>query len=148
MLNAIGLQGIGVHRYVAEKLPELRARHATYIVNICGTTLDEYVELSRILSDAEGVAALELNISCPNIKEGGITFGCSLHGTFDVVSAVRKVTHLPVIPKLTPNVTDVASFAKAAEDAGADAVSLVNTFLAWCSTSRRDGRICRTSSAD
>src|SRR5207249_7316169 len=108
MLNAIGLQGIGVHRFIDEKLPELRARGATVIVNICGTTLDEYVELARILSDAEGVAALELNISCPNIKEGGITFGCSLTGTFDVVSAVRKVTRLPVIPKLTPNVTDVA----------------------------------------
>jgi len=130
MLNAIGLQGIGVRRFIKEKLPELRERRATVIVNICGSTLDEYVELSRILSDAEGVAALELNISCPNIKEGGITFGCSLHGTFDVVSAVRKVTRLPVIPKLTPNVTDVASFAKASEDAGADAVSLVNTFLA------------------
>ncbi len=130
MLNAIGLQGIGVHRFIDEKLPELRARRATVIVNICGTTLDEYVEVARILSDADGVGALELNISCPNIKEGGITFGCSLAGTFDVVSAVRKVTQLPVIPKLTPNVTDVASFARAAEDAGADAVSLVNTFLA------------------
>ena len=130
MLNAIGLQGIGVHRYIAEKLPELRRLGATNIINICGSTLDEYVELARILSDADGVHALELNISCPNIKEGGITFGCSLHGTFDVVSAVKKVTHLPVIPKLTPNVTDVASIAKAAEDAGADAVSLVNTFLA------------------
>jgi len=130
MLNAIGLQGIGVHRFIDEKLPELRARQATVIVNICGTTLNEYVELARILSDVEGVAALELNISCPNIKEGGITFGCSLAGTFDVVSAVRKVTGLPVIPKLTPNVTDVASFARAAEEAGADAVSLVNTFLA------------------
>ena len=130
MLNAIGLQGIGVHRFVDEKLPELRARRATVIVNVCGTTLDEYAEVSRILSDAEGVAAIELNISCPNIKEGGIQFGCSLAGTFDVVSAVRKVTRLPVIPKLTPNVTDVASFARAAEDAGADAVSLVNTFLA------------------
>jgi dihydroorotate dehydrogenase (NAD+) catalytic subunit len=130
MLNAIGLQGIGVHRYIAEKLPELRRLRATNIINICGSTLDEYVELARILSDAEGVDALELNISCPNIKEGGITFGCSLHGTFDVVSAVKKVTHLPVIPKLTPNVTDVASIAKAAEEAGADAVSLVNTFLA------------------
>jgi dihydroorotate dehydrogenase (NAD+) catalytic subunit len=130
MLNAIGLQGIGVHRYIAEKLPELRRLRATNIVNICGSTLDEYVELARILSDAEGVHALELNISCPNIKEGGITFGCSLHGTFDVVTAVKKVTHLPVIPKLTPNVTDVASIAKAAEEAGADAVSLVNTFLA------------------
>src|SRR6186713_971913 len=130
MLNAIGLQGIGVHRFIAEKMPELRDRRAVVFVNICGTTLQEYVELSRILSDVEGVAALELNISCPNIKEGGIQFGCSLHGTFDVVSAVRKVTTLPVIPKLTPNVTDVASFARAAQDAGADAVSLVNTFLA------------------
>ena len=130
MLNAIGLQGIGVRRFVEEKLPELCARRATVIVNVCGTTLDEYVEVSRILSDAEGVGAIELNISCPNIKEGGIQFGCSLQGTFEVVSAVRKVTRLPVIPKLTPNVTDVASFAHAAEDAGADAVSLVNTFLA------------------
>jgi dihydroorotate dehydrogenase (NAD+) catalytic subunit len=130
MLNAIGLQGIGVHRFIKEKLPELRDRRATVIVNICGSTLDEYVELARILSDAEGVAALELNISCPNIKEGGITFGCSLNGTFEVVSAVKKVTRLPVIPKLTPNVTDVASFARASEEAGADAVSLVNTFLA------------------
>jgi dihydroorotate dehydrogenase (NAD+) catalytic subunit len=130
MLNAIGLQGIGVHRFIAEKMPELRARGAVVIVNICGTTLQEYVELAKILSDVEGVAALELNISCPNIKEGGITFGCSLHGTADVVSAVRAATKLPVIPKLTPNVTDISSIAKAAEDAGADAVSLVNTFLA------------------
>src|SRR3982075_1418472 len=130
MLNAIGLQGIGVRRFVDEKLPELRARRATVIVNVCGTTLEEYVEVSRIRSDAEGVAAIELNISCPNIKEGGIQFGCSLNSTFDVVSAVRKATRLPIIPKLTPNVTDVASFARAAEEAGADAVSLVNTFLA------------------
>ncbi len=130
MLNAIGLQGIGVHRFVAEKLPELRARRARNIVNICGTTLDEYVEVARILSDAEGVDAIEINISCPNIKEGGIQFGCSLDGTFSVVSAVRKVTSLPIIPKLTPNVTSPASFARAAEDAGADAISLVNTFLA------------------
>jgi len=130
MLNAIGLQGIGVRRFVDEKLPELRARRATVVVNVCGTTLEEYVEVSRILSDAEGVDAIELNISCPNIKEGGIQFGCSLTGTFDVVNAVRRVTRLPLIPKLTPNVTDVASFAHAAEDAGADAVSLVNTFLA------------------
>jgi dihydroorotate dehydrogenase (NAD+) catalytic subunit len=130
MLNAIGLQGIGVRRFVDEKLPELSARKATVIVNVCGTTIDEYAEVSRILSDAGGVAAIELNISCPNIKEGGIQFGSSLKGTFDVVQAVRRVTRLPVIPKLTPNVTDVASFARAAEDAGADAVSLVNTFLA------------------
>jgi dihydroorotate dehydrogenase (NAD+) catalytic subunit len=130
MLNAIGLQGIGARRFIDEKMPELRARGATVIVNVCGTTIDEYVEVSRMMSDAEGIAAIELNISCPNIKEGGIQFGCDLTGTFGVVSAVRKVTRLPVIPKLTPNVTDVASFARAAEDAGADAVSLVNTFLA------------------
>ena len=130
MLNAIGLQGIGVRRFIAEKLPQLRTCHAVVIVNICGSTVDEYAELARILSDAEGVAALELNISCPNIKEGGITFGCSLQGTHAVVDAVRRVTALPVIPKLTPNVTDVASFARAAAEAGADAISLVNTFLA------------------
>jgi dihydroorotate dehydrogenase (NAD+) catalytic subunit len=130
MLNAIGLQGIGVHRFVAERLPELRERGATVFVNICGVTLDEYVEVARVLSDAEGVAAIELNISCPNIKEGGIQFGCSLDGTYSVVNAVKKVTHLPVIPKLTPNVTSPSAFARAAEDAGADAISLVNTFLA------------------
>ena len=130
MLNAIGLQGIGVRRFVAEQLPALRDQGAVVIVNICGTTVDEYAELARILTAAPGVAALELNISCPNIKAGGITFGCSLQGTHDVVAAVRRATALPVIPKLTPNVTDVASFARAAEEAGADAVSLVNTFLA------------------
>ncbi len=130
MLNAIGLQGIGVHRFIADKMPELRRLRAVTIVNICGTTVAEYAELARILSDVEGVAALELNISCPNIKEGGITFGCDVKNTHTVVSAVRRATTLPVIPKLTPNVTDVGSFAQAAEDAGADAVSLVNTFLA------------------
>ncbi|MDP6582227.1 MAG: dihydroorotate dehydrogenase [Vicinamibacterales bacterium] len=130
MLNAIGLQGIGVRRFVTEKLPALRAHGAVVIVNICGSTIDEYAEVARILDDADGVDALELNISCPNIKKGGMMFGCSLQGTHDVVAAVRRVTRRPVVPKLTPNVTDVASFATAAQDAGADAVSLVNTFLA------------------
>ena len=130
MLNAIGLQGIGVHRFIDDQLPALREYKVNIFVNICGSTIDEYAELARILSDTEGVAALELNISCPNIKEGGITFGCNLNGTYDVVAAVRKVTKLPVIPKLTPNVTDIASFARAAEEAGADGVSLINTFLA------------------
>ena len=130
MLNAIGLQGIGVHRFVAEKLPELRACGAVTIVNICGSTLDEYCEVARVLSDHEGVGAIELNISCPNIKEGGIQFGCSVMTSSSLGLAFRRVTALPLIPKLTPNVTDVASFARAAEEAGADAVSLVNTFLA------------------
>jgi dihydroorotate dehydrogenase (NAD+) catalytic subunit len=130
MLNAIGLQGIGVRRFVSEKMPELRARRAVVIVNVCGTTIDEYVDVSRILTDTEGIAALELNISCPNIKEGGLTFGSSADYTFKIVEAVRRVTPLPIFPKLTPNVTDIAGIAKAAERAGADAVSLVNTFLA------------------
>ena len=130
MVNAIGLQGIGVHRFIAEKLPDLRARGATVIVNVCGSTIDEYVEVTRVLTDAEGVDAIELNISCPNIKAGGITFGCNTAGTREVVQAVRRVTTLPIFPKLTPNVTDIAEIAVAAEDAGADAVSLVNTFLA------------------
>jgi dihydroorotate dehydrogenase (NAD+) catalytic subunit len=130
LLNAIGLQGIGVRRFIREKMPELRRRGAMVIVNVCGGSIDEYAEVARILSDVEGVAALELNISCPNIKEGGIQFGCNLASTGEVVAAVRRVTKLPLIPKLTPNVTSVASFARAAEENGADAVSLVNTFLA------------------
>ena len=130
MLNAIGLQGIGVRRFVDEKLPALREAGATVIVNICGSTVREYAELARILSDAEGVGAIEINISCPNIDEGGHTFGCSAGGVSDVVGAVRKATRLPILPKLTPNVTDIAAMAQAAERAGADAVSLVNTFLA------------------
>ena len=130
MLNAIGLQGIGVRRFVDDKLPVLRDRGAVVIVNICGSTVDEYAEIARILDDADGVGAIELNISCPNISKGGMMFGSSLQGTHDVVSAVRRVTKRPLIPKLTPNVADVSSFALAARDAGADAVSLVNTFLA------------------
>ena len=130
MLNAIGLQGIGVRRFVAEKLPELRRLGAVVIANVCGSTVDEYVEVSKILADQEGVAALEINISCPNIKEGGLNFGCHLPATREVVGAVRQATSLPIIPKLTPNVTNIAAFAEAAEEAGADAVSLVNTFLA------------------
>ena len=130
MLNAIGLQGIGARRFVREKMPELRRLGAVVIVNVCGSTIEEYVEVTRILSDCEGVAAIELNISCPNIKEGGIQFGCNLASTGEVVAAVRKATTLPLIPKLTPNVTSVSSFARAAEENGADAVSLVNTFLA------------------
>jgi dihydroorotate dehydrogenase (NAD+) catalytic subunit len=130
MLNAIGLQGVGVRRFIAEYLPTLRQLGATVVVNVCGSSIEEYAEVSRILSDAEGVHGIELNISCPNIREGGIQFGCSLTGTADVVDAVRKATALPIIPKLTPNVTDVASFARASEESGADAVSLVNTFLA------------------
>ena len=132
MLNAIGLQGIGVHRFVAEKLPELRRLGATVIVNICG--IDASTSTRRCRASCRMPRAsprIELNISCPNIKEGGIQFGCSLTGHLRRGRAPSaRSRRLPIIPKLTPNVTDVASFARAAEEAGADAVSLVNTFLA------------------
>ena len=131
MLNAIGLQGIGVHRFVDEKLPELRDAGATVFVNICGTTLDEYVEVAQMLSDAEGVAAIELNISCPNIKEGGIQFGCSLTGTVRRGERGAQGDAPAGHPEAdAERHRRRRRFARAAEDAGADAVSLVNTFLA------------------
>ena len=128
MLNAIGLQGIGVHRFVRERLPELRDRRAIVFVNICGTTIDEYVELARILSDADGVAALELNISCPNVKSGLIV-GDSPDETESLLGAVRSLTSKPLIVKLSPNAPP-AAVAGAAERGGADAVSLINTLRA------------------
>ena len=129
LLNAIGLQGVGIRAFVEKVLPQLRAFDTAVIVNVCGETVEEYAEVSRIASDAEGVHALEVNISCPNVKTGGIAFGTDPVMTHDVVSAVRKASRLPVIPKLSPNVTDITVFARACEEAGADAISCVNTFL-------------------
>ena len=148
MLNAIGLQGIGVRRFVAEKLPLLLAHGAVVIVNICGSTIDEYAEVARILDDADGVGALELNISCPNIKRGGMMFGCSLQGTHDVVAAVRRVTRRPVVPKLTPNVTDVASSPARHATRGRTQSRSSTPSWRWRSTSRRAAPSCRTSWAD
>jgi dihydroorotate dehydrogenase (NAD+) catalytic subunit len=129
LLNAIGLQGVGIRAFVDKVLPELRAHDTAVIVNVCGETVEEYAEVSRIASAAEGVHALEVNISCPNVKTGGIAFGTDPVMTHEVVSAVRKASRLPVIPKLSPNVTDITVFARACEEAGADAISCVNTFL-------------------
>lgn len=129
LLNAIGLQGVGIQAFVSKVLPQLRAFDTAVIVNVCGETVDEYAEVSRIASDAPGVHALEVNISCPNVKTGGIAFGTDPVMTHEVVSAVRKASRLPVIPKLSPNVTDITLFARACEEAGADAISCVNTFL-------------------
>jgi dihydroorotate dehydrogenase (NAD+) catalytic subunit len=129
LLNAIGLQGIGVRRFAAEVLPRLRVHATAVIVNVCGDTVEEYAEVVRVLEDCEGVSALELNISCPNVERGGLAFGSDPAMTGAVVSAVRRVTRRPVIPKLSPNVTDVAPLARAAEAAGADALSCVNTLL-------------------
>ncbi len=129
LLNAIGLQGVGIRAFVEKVLPQLRAFDTAVIVNVCGETVDEYAEVSRIASDAEGVHALEVNISCPNVKTGGIAFGTDPVMTHEVVAAVRRASRLPVIPKLSPNVTDITVFARACEEAGADAISCVNTFL-------------------
>lgn len=127
MLNAIGLQNIGIERFIDEKLPFLRTYDTSVIVNFFGDSVDEYVSAAEMLSAAEGVHGLEMNISCPNKQAGWCIFGTDPKVTFEVVSAVRKTTSLPLIVKLSPNVTDIAVMARAAEDAGADALSLINT---------------------
>jgi dihydroorotate dehydrogenase (NAD+) catalytic subunit len=129
LLNAIGLQGIGVRAFVADVLPQLRGCGTQVLVNVCGDTVEEYAQVTRVLDAAPGVAGIEINISCPNVKKGGIAFGGDPAMTRDVVSAVRKATQLPVIPKLSPNVTDIALFARVCEEAGADALSCINTLL-------------------
>lgn len=129
LLNAIGLQGIGIRAFVRDVLPRLAEFDTAVIVNVCGDTVEEYAEVSRIASDAPGVHALEVNISCPNVKKGGIAFGGDPKMTHEVVAAVRRATPLPVIPKLSPNVGDIALFARVAEGAGADALSCINTLL-------------------
>jgi dihydroorotate dehydrogenase (NAD+) catalytic subunit len=129
LLNAIGLQGVGVRAFVKEVLPRLRPYDTAVVVNVCGDTVEEYAEVTRIVDGAPGVAAVEINISCPNVKTGGMAFGGDPEMTYAVVSAVRKCTRLPVIPKLSPNVADIAVFARVAEEAGADALSCINTLL-------------------
>jgi dihydroorotate dehydrogenase (NAD+) catalytic subunit len=129
LLNAIGLQGIGVKAFVRDVLPLLHGCGTRVLVNVCGDSVDEYAEVSRILDAAPGVAGLEINISCPNVKKGGIAFGGDPAMTRDVVAAVRQATRLPVIPKLSPNVADIGLFARVAEEAGADALSCINTLL-------------------
>ena len=128
MLNSIGLQNPGVEYFANNDLPYLRKFDTKIIVNACGSSIDEYVELCRILNtlDIDGV---ELNLSCPNVKQGCMAFGNTYEGVKKVTSEVRKVLDKPLIVKLTPNVTDIASIAKGVEDGGADAVSLINTLL-------------------
>lgn len=128
MLNSIGLQNPGVEYFMDNDLPWLRKFDTKVIVNACGSSIDEYVELAKVLNtlDIDGV---ELNLSCPNVKAGCMAFGTSYEGVKEVTSKVRKVLDKPLIVKLTPNVTDIVSPAKGAEDAGADGVSLINTLL-------------------
>jgi dihydroorotate dehydrogenase (NAD+) catalytic subunit len=127
MLNSIGLQNIGVGSFIKDKMPFLRQFSTKVIVNFFGDTIDEYVEAAERLSCIDGVHGLEMNISCPNKQAGWSIFGTDPKVTRDVVTAVRKKTGLPLIVKLSPNVTDIAMMAKVAEDAGADAVSVINT---------------------
>ncbi|MFP3903017.1 MAG: dihydroorotate dehydrogenase [Armatimonadota bacterium] len=128
MLNAIGLQNPGVQAVIDEKLPELAAHGMPVIVNLVGESIDEYVQLAERLSACAEVSALELNISCPNVGDG-MYFSTSADMTAQLVSAVREVTDLPLITKLSPNVTDIAQIAVAAQDAGSDALSLINTLV-------------------
>ena len=130
MLNAIGLQGPGVDKFLHGEhyMPFLRTTDATVIVNIWGKSIADYCEVAeRLDAEREGITALEVNISCPNVKAGGVAFGTDTKLLDEVISAVRKSTTLPLIVKLSPNVTKIGDFAKASEDAGADAVSLINT---------------------
>jgi dihydroorotate dehydrogenase (NAD+) catalytic subunit len=129
MLNAIGLENPGVDVFLKEKLPYLRKFDTAVIVNMFGYSLDEYVGVAERLNDAQGISGIEVNISCPNVKAGGMAFGTDLTATFELLSAIRKATRLPLIAKLSPNVTDVTEFAKAARDAGCDGLSLINTLL-------------------
>ncbi|MFZ5797381.1 MAG: dihydroorotate dehydrogenase [Desulfobulbaceae bacterium] len=129
MLNAIGLENVGVERFITEKLPFLRDLATPVIVNILGDSVEDYARLAGRLSGVEGIAALEVNISCPNVKKGGVAFGTVPEMAAAVTGAVRRETGLPVIVKLSPNVTDITAIARAAADAGADALSLINTLL-------------------
>jgi dihydroorotate dehydrogenase (NAD+) catalytic subunit len=129
MMNSIGLQNIGVRAFVSEKLPVLRRTGATVIANVFGYAVEDYAEVARVLDDSEGLSAYELNVSCPNTKHGGMFFSNDPVLLAEVVSAVRKVTKRPLIVKLSPNVAKIEPIATAAEESGADAVSLVNTFV-------------------
>ena len=129
MLNAIGLPNIGVDSFIKEKLPFLRQFDTRVLVNIFASTVEEYGEVARRFEGVDGVDGLEVNISCPNVKEGGIAFGTDIGVTRRVVQTVRRATRLPVIIKLSPNVTDIASFARACEDEGANGLSVINTLL-------------------
>ena len=130
MLNAIGLQGPGVDGFIKKYWPFLKGLKVPTIINIWGTTVEEYAEVARRFDALGGVGALELNVSCPNIKEGGAQFGTDLKLLSQVVAACRKATKLPLITKMSPNIVSIAPFAKAAEDAGSDALAITNSYPA------------------
>ena len=127
MLNAVGLQNVGVGEFVSSKLPLLRGYRTRIFANVFGFTTEEYVRVVEVLNESEGLAGYEINISCPNVKCGGQMYGSDPRATREVVEAVKSRARRPVVVKLSPNVTDIRELARAAEDGGADALSLVNT---------------------
>jgi dihydroorotate dehydrogenase (NAD+) catalytic subunit len=129
MLNAIGLQNVGARRFLGEKLPFLRTLRARCIVNVFAYSTEDYVRCIEMLNEGEGISAYELNISCPNTRCGGMVYGSDMKLTEEVVSAAKRAARYPLMVKLSPNVTDIAQFARTAEGAGADALTLVNTFV-------------------
>ncbi|MEA2006380.1 MAG: dihydroorotate dehydrogenase [Acidobacteriota bacterium] len=130
LINAIGLQGIGVKKFAEDILPQLRKYHTAIIVNVCGETEEEYAKVVDFLNKEDGISLYELNISCPNVKEGGLCPAQNPESTYSVVHLVKEASTRPLITKLSPNVTDIVEIALSAQEAGSDAVSLVNTFLA------------------
>ena len=129
MLNSIGLANIGVHRFTAEKLPFLRSVQTAVIVNIAASSVDEYCEVMKILEDQDGVDGYEINVSCPNVRQGGLNFGTNAAKTAEITQRLRSITRKPLIIKLTPNVTHISEFARAVEAEGADGVSVINTLI-------------------
>lgn len=129
MLNAVGLQNKGVHYFVDHIYPQIKDIKTNMIVNVSGSQVEDYAETARIINELDNIPAIELNISCPNVKQGGMAFGVTAHGAAEVIGAVRKVYNKTLIVKLSPNVTDITEIARAAEGAGADSVSLINTLL-------------------
>ncbi|WP_282917859.1 dihydroorotate dehydrogenase [Porphyromonas macacae] len=129
MLNAVGLQNKGVHHFADHIYPQIKDINTKILVNVSGSTIEDYTETARIINQLEHIPAIELNISCPNVKEGGMAFGVTCGGAASVVKAVRAVYRKPLIVKLSPNVTDITEIAKAVEAEGADAISMINTLL-------------------
>ena len=130
MLNSIGLANIGVHNFIKEKLPYLRTLDTAIIVNIVASSVQEYCDVLSLLEQQEGIDGYEINVSCPNVKEGGLNFGTDCSKTREITARLRPLTNKPLIVKLTPNVTHISEFARAVEGEGADAVSVINTLIA------------------
>lgn len=129
MLNAVGLQNKGVYHFAEKIYPQIKDFDTAILVNVSGSTIPDYIKTAAVINELEGIPAIELNISCPNVKEGGMAFGTNCKSAADVVTAVRKVYHKHLMVKLSPNVTDIVDIARAVELAGADSISLINTLL-------------------